>query len=139
MRYIINDSYGWDHGPYWRYLESVRNSMPECIFSFAANPDNHDLTNPNSLHDSWLVSWGVLELPAKLKAKSRQVSIACCLLGSRHDRMIRLNYGCVLSHKIREPADASLLESKGHGDLLVHEMQVLQDGIFSHELVFQPE
>jgi hypothetical protein len=110
--------------------------MPEFLYAFAANPDNHDLKNPNSLHDSSLVCWGVREFPVKLKPKSRQVSIECCLLGSRHDRMIHLNYGCVLSHQIREPTDAPLSESRGHGDLLVHEIQVLQDGIFSHELVF---
>lgn len=136
MKYIYDDGCGFDHRPYWNYLESIRNAMPEPIYRFSANTEHHDLTHPNSLHDSWLMSWSVNESLIDGKVKSRHVSIECCLLGSRHDRIIRLSYGGVVSHHVREPSDAALLTLRGHGDLLVHEIQLVQEGIFSHELVF---
>jgi hypothetical protein len=44
--------------------------------------------------------------------------------------MIRLRYSDVISHHIREPPGAPLSARIGHGDLLVHEIQVVQMGIF---------
>jgi hypothetical protein len=136
MKYIVDKGEGWDHRPYWLYIDSVRHFMPQHLYECAANEDNHNLESPNSLHDSWLMSWNVSEIPATIDAEERVVLINCALLGSRQDRIIHLRYKSVLSHEIRKRERADSLERWGHSDLLVHEIQMIDDGVFSHELVF---
>jgi hypothetical protein len=138
MKYITQDGSGWDHRPYWRYLESAGCLMPAALLDFAANPHNHDLEHPNSLHDAWLRSWTIKEEFAQDIGKRRRVDIECCLLGPRHDRLIYLDYKRVTSHKIlNTDAGKAYMEARGHGDLIVHEVIALENGSFSHELLFE--
>jgi hypothetical protein len=136
MRYISNEGAGWDHRSYWPYLTSVRGAMPRELYAFAADPQNHDLESPNSLHDAWLESWIVKEMSSVTNVTKRAVCIECRLLGPRHDRTIHLTYDHVLSYGIHCPSYQPHLVSKGHGDLLVHEVQVVRENVFSHELLF---
>lgn len=109
--------------------------MPAHIFEFASSPENHDLTSPNSLHDSWLESWNILESSDLESKKRRLIQIEARLLGSRWDRHICLTYGNVSRYEILNPKDFAH-QPPGHGDLLVHEMRLVRDGLFAHELVF---
>jgi hypothetical protein len=138
MEYIARADYGWDHRPYWKYLESARTQMPQHIFGFASNTENHDLTSPNSLHDSWLESWNVREPADTATRKHRSIQIDARFLGSRWDRYIDLTYRNVGRHEILSPEGFAQLPSHktGHGDLLIHEMRIVRDGLFAHELVF---
>jgi hypothetical protein len=130
MRYIQPHARGGhDHTQYWAYLESARLQISPHIFAFASNPENHDLTSPNSLHDSWLESWNVEEISDE--ARKRSIQIRAKLLGSRHDRQIHLTYGHVRHHSI-----VSEGKSAGHGDLLIHEMRLAEPGWYIHELLF---
>jgi hypothetical protein len=54
MKYVSGGGRGFDQRPYWQYLRSVDKQMPTHLFDFASNQENHNFTNPNSLHDSWL-------------------------------------------------------------------------------------
>jgi len=101
--------------------------------AFAVNPENHDFVSPNSLHDSWLVHWNVSEQLAGEKKQRRSIQIDVCLLGSRHDRHIILKYGNVRSHSIARAETDTL---GGHGDLLVHELRLMREGLFAHEILF---
>jgi len=138
MQYIAWSGGGWDHLPYWDYLKSAKDRMPAHLFEFAANPQNHDLTHPNSLHDSWLDHWTVKEEPRGTESRNRTVKVELCLLGPRHDRFIHLMYGGVTNHGIGASPDYRPfpLPAEGHGDLLVHEVRVAEEGVFVHELVF---
>jgi hypothetical protein len=129
MKYIADGERGFDHEPYWRYLDSVEGIMPPHLFKFASNPENHD-GSPNSLHDSWLEYWNVLERVIGDKPKFRELQIEACFLGSRHDRRIHLHYGNVQRHSI------SAGRFSTHGDLLIHELAIEAAGLFSHELLF---
>ena len=132
MRYILFGPMGWDHRPYWTYLSSVRAKMPPHLYSLAANPENHDLKSPNSLHDAWLERFELVEL------RRRNLQINLCLLGPQHDRHINLSYKGVMNYGIHNPDKfiAPHTLDKGHGDLLVHEVTIIDEGLFSHELLF---
>ena len=137
MQYIADSDLGFDHRPYWDYLNSARHLLPPHIFAFASNTENHDLTSPNSLHDSWLESWNIRELAEPNSRKHRSIQIEAQFLGSRWDRHICLIYKSVGRYEILNPEKFALPPYKaGHGDLLVHEMRQVRDGLFAHELLF---
>lgn len=130
MKYIVPDpNGGYDHTSYWQYLDSARTKMPTHIFEFASNTENHDLTSPNSLHDAWLESWSITELAAAEFRRQRSIRIDARLLGSRWDRYIHLCYKNVGRYELQN-------SQADHGDLLVHEMRVVRDDPFAHELLF---
>lgn len=135
MKYISNWRGGYDHRPYWEYLQSVEGTMPTHMFEFASNPENHDLTSPNSLHDSWLEYWRIAEVAEDGRRRFRSLKIDACFLGPMHDRHIYLHYKNVEQHAIM-PAYESPYRGGQHGDLLVHELVMVREGVFSHELVF---
>jgi len=139
MKYIVPHSRGgYDHALYWDYLESVREQMPSHIFEFASNTENHDLTSPNSLHDSWLESWNIQERADPATREYRSIQIDARFLGSRWDRYVHLTYKNVGRYEISSPEGFAQPPSHktGHGDLLVHEMRIVRDGLFAHELIF---
>jgi len=129
MKYIVNGGSGWDHRPYWLYLESVRDEMPSHIHAFASAAEHHDLSSPSSLHDAWLEQLIVEERPAL--ERRRGVQISAQFIGPHHDRHITLAYSEVSFYELRGPEAASI-----HGDILVHEMRVKAPGIFEHEILF---
>jgi len=132
VKYISDSKRGWDHCPYWEYLESVKGVMPVHLFEFASNPENHDLTSPNSLHDSWLEYWRIAEIAKEDRHSGRRSQIEACFLGPMHDRHIYMQYKDVEKHSITAGYDRAMQ----HGDLLVHELAIVREGLFSHELVF---
>lgn len=132
MKYISDGKRGWDHRPYWQYLESVKGAMPAHMFEFASNDEHHNLTSPNSLHDSWLEYWRIAEIAKQDSHRVRRSQIEACFLGPMHDRYIYLQYTNVERHSITADYDRALQ----HGDLLVHELAIVREGLYSHELVF---
>ena len=135
MDYVRWTDLGFDHSPYWAYLKSVEGVMPGSLHAFASNPENHDLTSPNSLHDASLRCWKVTE-PALPPDATVEIDIE--LLGPQWDRLIRLWYGEVISYTVDESPAVADQEGvrRGHGDLLVHELRMAEDDSFRHELVF---
>ena len=109
VKYISRSGGVWDHSPYWQYLESVRGRMPEHLFEFASDPRNHNLDDPNGLHDAWLEYWRISELP-KLEGrnKDRRLQIEACFLGPRHDRHIHLTYGDVQQYAVQNTGELGM-------------------------------
>lgn len=139
MKYIRFDGQSsWDHRPYFAYLEIVRSKMPEPIYRFAADPSNHDLTSPTSLHDAWLEQLTVAEVPEPGTRQYRGLSIVTTYLGPNHDLKIHITYGDVGAYELRNPEGYWLPPTfkAGHGDLLVHELRLGENDRFEHELVF---
>jgi hypothetical protein len=139
LRYIGEVQYGWNHEPYWKYLDSVGHLWPPHIFRFAGSVENHDLESPNSLHDSWVENLFVREVSSAANRSQRIVQIDLSLLGPHHDRFIHLTYGGVKFYQLQMeagPPGTVQMRNRGHGDLLVHELRSEDDGTFSHEIVF---
>lgn len=61
-----------------------------------------------------------------------------CLLGSRWDRHIYISYKQVRNYYVQNPEEFDLGRSGtvAHGDLLVHELVMIREGVYSHEIVF---
>jgi len=110
--------------------------MPADLHAFAANSENHDLNSPNSLHDAWLKEWTIAEIALPHEPKKRSIEINARFLGPQHDRYIHLIYKNVGSYTIQNPEDFEMLPHIAHGDLLIHELTVVRDGLFEHELRF---
>jgi hypothetical protein len=126
----------WQYGPYFVYLESVRRRMPANLYEFASNQHHYDLESPDSLHDSWLRSCNVAEAQAP-NTDRHGLRVEICLLGPRHDRLIHLRYENVGAYSFNNPERYQLPpENGGHGDLLVHELLVVGENEFSHEMLF---
>lgn len=138
MRYIkFTDQFGWNHDPYWEYLAQIRDQMPDDIFNFASDTENHDLESPNSLHDAWLEWIKIGEESHPSNRKLRTIVVDARYLGPRHDRYIHMRYNGVSEYRFTNLSGSG--DNRGtapHGDLLVHEVTMVADGLFSHELVF---
>ena len=139
MKYVIPQNGGGDYRPYARYLESVKHLIPAHLFAFAANPGNFDLSSPNSLHDAWLEEWSIAELALPNRPKKRLIEIKARFLGPQHDRHIFLTYKNVGKYAMQNPEEFEMppFVGVGHGDLLIHELTVVRDGLFEHELRFR--
>src|SRR5262245_9020912 len=138
MKYVIPLGGGGDYRPYARYLESVKHLMPAHLFAFAANSENYDLSSPNSLHDAWLEEWSIIEVALPDKRSKRMIEIRARFLGPQHDRHIHLTYKNVGHYTMHNPEEFESPPTGrvGHGDLLIHELTVVREGLFEHELRF---
>src|ERR1700681_1590826 len=104
--------------------------MPAHLFEFASNPENHDLKNPNSLHDSWLEYWRIAEKAKNYGNQDRSTQIDACFLGPKHDRYVYLTYKGVEKYSILSAGELTLAPRQTpHGDLLVHELTIVRDGL----------
>jgi hypothetical protein len=136
MKYVVPWGGGGDYGPYMRYLESVKHVMPIELFAFASNKENYDLNSPNSLHDVWLEEWNVAEVRQSAERLDRLIQINSRFLGPRHDRYICLVYKSVQHYAMHNPEEFGMPPRSGHGDLLIHELTIVREGLFEHELRF---
>jgi hypothetical protein len=136
MKYVIPQGGGGDYRPYLLYLESVKHLMPAHLFAFAANSENFGLTSPNSLHDAWLENWSIAEVALANERGKRLIEIRARFLGPQHDRHIFLTYKNVGSYTMRNPEEFEMPPYIAHGDLLIHELTVVREGLFEHELQF---
>jgi len=134
MMYVTYDSkIGWDYRRYFSYIESVRDSMSDALYKFASSIENYDLTNKNSLHDSWLEEVSIVEDSGIQRGRS--VRITANYLGAFHDRRIIIRYAGVEEYEImmtRERRGSRV----AHRDVLVHEVRVADAGVFQHEILF---
>ncbi|HVZ42324.1 MAG TPA: hypothetical protein VHA82_00830 [Ramlibacter sp.] len=122
---------------YFAYLEAIKQQLPEEVYAFASYRGNYDLTNHQSLHDAWLQSICVLEPAEGERAEIRRLEIQCRFLGPYHDRIIELTYSDVRWYSLRHSlgGEARSANSRGHGDMLIHEIRLGQDCIV-HEMNF---
>ena len=140
MKYITYDeTLGWDLRPYFSYLETVKSSMPAHLYDFASNPKHYYPASHVSLHDAWLEQFLIREIPDAVQEKKKITEITTSYLGPFHNLTIHLTYRCVVGyaltapqHSFRQPPTQT-----AHGDLIVHEMRVIGQDLFEHELEFR--
>jgi hypothetical protein len=128
-----------DYGIYEKYVQSIREKLPEHIYAFAANPNHFDLRSHSSLHDAWLESLTVKEAATGERNEIRRLEVKISLLGPFHDRRIHLHYTGVTRYLFDTPAqyDDRRYEHTAHGDLFTHEIRLGHNGLFVHELLFE--
>lgn len=127
--------YGPGHTPidttaYPAYLAEVAERMPPGARAFAEAPWHHDFRDHRCPHDAWLESLVVRESPAD--APPRRVDLELRLLGAYHDGHLELRYTGVTRYTATMP-----LGPRGHGDVMVDEVRLEDDGHVTHEIAFE--
>jgi hypothetical protein len=131
---------GWiDIDRYHRYVESIRERLPEHVHAFASDPRFFDTTSHSSLHDAWLESFTVREAASGERHEIRRLEIEIILLGPFHDLRTRLRYTGVTAYSAFAPAKPGhpRYEHTAHGDLITHEVRLSDSGGLIHELLFE--
>jgi hypothetical protein len=135
---VFDEKLGWDHRPYFSYLDSVKSSMPVALYEFAANVNHHNLTSDVSLHDAWLQNISITEVVDTIHRNNKRIDVMTCYLGPFHNLRIHICYQHVFAYKLRGPSDSAQACSpnKSHGDLLMHEVRVASEDLYEHEIWF---
>lgn len=139
MNYISSlPSGGWSMDEYFKYLSMHKSKFSTAVFDFAANSQNYDLVSHQSLHDAWLEFFSIVELASGERSQVRVINIDCRFLGPYHDVQIYITYVDVLNYSLsgRSADHLNSTASVGHGDLLMHEVNVTERGSITHEMVF---
>ncbi len=117
---------------YKQYLESIRRRLPESAYAFATTaPFRRD----GSLHDAWVETCTISEPSSGERSQIRHAEIRVRLLGAWHDGYIELRYRDVRRYSLVAPRLSPRTEW-AHGDWLVDEVRLSEDGLVEHEVVF---
>ncbi|NVK22714.1 MAG: hypothetical protein HWD86_09370 [Kangiellaceae bacterium] len=126
-----------DFDQYVEELKSKQNLIPLQIYDLATNIERHELSNPSSLHDSWLDVYTVREIRNPERPFECKALIELRLLGQMHDRYISISYENVASHEFIGSTNGFNVTDTFHGDILKHAIIVLDEGMFRHKLEFR--
>lgn len=139
MKYIHTRPGHIDFDSYRAYLETIRDRLPESVFTFASSRGHFDFESHSSLHDAWLETLTVSESASGANGEVRKLEVHLCLLGPYHDRRIRLHYTGVSQYSFIVPAryDVPRYSHTAHGNLFTHEITLGHKGLILHELVFE--
>lgn len=118
-------------GAYKKYLESVKERLPLSAFEFAAAAWHYDHTDHRCPHDSWVESLTIHETGRAERLRDRSVRISILLLGAFHDGHLSLNYTDVHLYSLTSPKAGA-----GHRDWLIDEIQLSENGLVLHEVLF---
>jgi hypothetical protein len=129
---------GLDFDNYFSYLPTVQDKFTHSAYQFASNPHHYDLSSHLSLHDAWLESFTVSEVATGERKQIRNIEITLCFLGPFHDFKFYLKYSSVSSYQstFGHPESTNIPIPTSHGDLLIHEMRISNQGHQEHELLF---
>lgn len=120
---------------YFEYIESIRDRLSVAAYQFASNYEHYDMQSNKSLHDAWIRSINIAEWPSGARGEERELGIHVSLLGPRHDCILDLRYQRVAGYTMS--VTCKNVGSTAHGDLLMHEIGVTDDGLVTHELLFE--
>lgn len=120
--------------PYFAYIESVKSELPPGLHAFASDVSRYELNGPRTLHDAWLEDF---RCSTDYAQDSNEIKTATVTLRLRR----RKGRGgtTVLTYSGVEGVEYHGMPSSWPDrarDLLVHEVTVHADRIYSHALVF---
>ncbi len=123
---------------YRDYLESVKGRIPKAAFSFATADWHYNHEDHRCPHDSWLETLTIDEPASGKRSEIRDIKIHARLLGSHHDGHIELTYEKVKSYSLNTPFEFKMPPrvDVGHGDWLIDEIRLSDNGFVVHEIVF---
>ncbi len=134
MKYIYNEDGTWKLSKYFNYLDTIKGLLSDNVADLVCDQRRYDLSSAESLHDAWLINYSVDELHDEGNIRSRYCKITIKLLGPFHDREFILTYNNIVSYDVSVNESTNL--EKGHGDLIVHEFYLSDEGNYMHELLF---
>lgn len=142
FKYIYqDDELAWHLGPYFDHLESIEERIPAALRDPICNESRYGLESRETFHDAWLVSLAVFG--PQICEPEDVFAIELTLLGPCHDRYFDLRYKGATAYRIGLKAGLDEVEwidyrgaTRCKDDLMVHEFDVLEDGMIEHRLLF---
>lgn len=119
-----------DPSPYPAYLAEVRERLPPGARAYAEAPWHYDFQDHRCPHDMWLESLEFVERTTD--ERPRRVDAVLRLFGSYHDGHLELRYAGVTGYTA-----TMALGPRGHGDVMIDEIVLADDGRVSHEIAFE--
>jgi hypothetical protein len=116
---------------YRKYLQSVKERLSVTAFEFAAAAWHYDHSDHRCPHDSWVESFTIDEPAAGERSQDRSLRISTRLLGAFHDGHLLLGYADVQTYSLESAKGRT-----GHGDWLVDEIRLSDNGFVLHEVLF---
>lgn len=137
MRFIFTDGMGVTHfDAYFNYLSSVKDIFPRPLYEFVGDKTRYSLSDPKTMHDSWIEKLIIKESATEDEPNRRVVSIEAHFLGPYHDRIFNFLYQQVVAYTVSYPEKLSAVPKNGHGDVLVQEFLITERDDISHEINF---
>jgi hypothetical protein len=115
---------------YREYLQSVKERLPLSAFEFATAAWHYDYGDHRCPHDSWVESLTIDEPARGGRLEDRSLHISTRLLGAFHDGHLLLGYADVQMYSLESPKARA-----GHGDWLVDEVRLSENGFVLHEVL----
>ena len=129
IKFIQNeDGFTMDSSKYPSYVESVKDILPKGALHFMSADWHYDHRDPRCLHDAKI---NYMEV----KEADKRVSIKISLSGS-YGGKIRLDYINVQYYKLKKQKSDWPIGVESHGDLMIDEMLIEDDGFLIHEIIF---
>jgi WD40 repeat protein len=116
---------------YRKYLQSLKERLPVTAFEFATAAWHYDHSDHRCPHDSWVESLTIAEPARGERFQDRSLRISTRLLGAFHDGHLLLSYADVQAYSLESPKVRA-----GHGDWLVDEIRLSDNGFVLHEVLF---
>ena len=136
MRYISKDGDAINFDAYLEYLADMKDRLPLGVRGFLSYEGRFRLDDRQCLHDSWIETFNLIEKGAGSRLQVRDVQIEVLALGAYHDGYHRITYFNVSSYSMSLPSAKRGENSIGHGDWLIDEILLTDDGMVIHEVEF---
>ena len=124
---------------YIAYLKQNESHFPKHVYEFASDVNRHTLTNPHSLHDSWVTSICFRENRNPNRPFSPKPNLELVLLGQMHDRDILLNYEEVEEYDLIGRKNPYNWADTYLGDIDCHQVKFDDNGLLVHEILLVSE
>ncbi|KOC88151.1 hypothetical protein [Winslowiella iniecta] len=127
-----NDGFTMDSSAYPDYVDSIKGSVPENALQYMMASWHYDHRDPKCLHDSRIEKLCILESNS---GDFRVTDIKLLLQGAYGNRMC-LSYSNVFSYSIEKKKCEWPVDDYSHGDWLIDEIILSDDGFLMHEIIF---
>ena len=133
IKFIENkDGFTMDSSDYPRYVDSIRAYVPNNALQFMAAEWHYDHRDERCPHDSRINKICILE---KELGDFRVNNIEIVLLGA-YGNNLSLFYSDVYSYSIEKKKCAWPIDDYSHGDWVIDELLLSDDGLLTHEIIF---
>ncbi|WP_395316615.1 hypothetical protein [Variovorax sp. UC74_104] len=127
-----SDGYSMDSSAYPAYVRQVSSLVPTDALEFMSAAWHYEHRDERCPHDAKLEQLLVREFEdGDFRANDIEMQLA-----GAHGNRITLHYRDVQSYAVEKTKSDWPAGDRSHGDWLIDEMLVLEDGFLSHEIVF---
>ena len=127
-----SDGYSMDSSAYPAYVRQVSSLVPTDALEFMRAAWHYEHRDERCPHDARLEQLLVREFEdGDFRANDIEMQLA-----GAHGNRITLQYRDVQSYAVEKTKSDWPAGDRSHGDWLIDEMLVLEDGFLSHEIVF---